>query len=148
MDRLDAAGSSFVSVTQAFNTTNSMGRLTLNVLLSFAQIEREVTGARIRDKIAASKAKGMWMGGILPLGYDRPTDPVTRALVVNDHEAQTVRRIFQSYLELGSVHALEAQLDVGHPVQSLVFERRQGCRRIAPVAWGALSPAEEPGLPR
>ena len=111
VDRLDAAGSSFVSVTQAFNTTNSMGRLTLNVLLSFAQIEREVTGARIRDKIAASKAKGMWMGGILPLGYDRPTDPVTRALVVNDHEAQTVRRIFQSYLELGSVHALEAQLD-------------------------------------
>ena len=74
VERMDAAGASFVSVTQAFNTTTSMGRLTLNVLLSFAQFEREVTGERIRDKIAASKAKGMWMGGTLPLGYDRPTD--------------------------------------------------------------------------
>lgn len=112
VDRLDAAGASFVSVTQAFNTTNSMGRLTLNVLLSFAQFEREVTGERIRDKIAASKAKGMWMGGILPLGYDKPTDPATRSLVINDAEAVTVRRVFQSYLEMGSVHALEAQLDL------------------------------------
>ena len=111
VDRLDAAGASFVSVTQAFNTTNSMGRLTLNVLLSFAQFEREVTGERIRDKIAASKAKGMWMGGILPLGYDAPTDPQTRALVVNPAEAETVRQIFQTYLDLGSVHALEARLD-------------------------------------
>jgi DNA invertase Pin-like site-specific DNA recombinase len=111
VDRLDAAGASFVSVTQAFNTTNSMGRLTLNVLLSFAQFEREVTGERIRDKIAASKAKGMWMGGNLPLGYDAPIDPQTRALVVNPAEAETVRRIFQTYLELGSVHALEARLD-------------------------------------
>ena len=111
VDRLDAAGASFVSVTQAFNTTNSMGRLTLNVLLSFAQFEREVTGERIRDKIAASKAKGMWMGGNLPLGYDAPTDPQTRALVVNPAEAETVRRIFQTYLELGSVHGLEARLE-------------------------------------
>ena len=110
VDRLDAAGASFVSVTQAFNTTNSMGRLTLNVLLSFAQFEREVTGERIRDKIAASKAKGMWMGGNLPLGYDAPTDPQTRALVINPTEAEAVRRIFQTYLSLGSVHALEAQL--------------------------------------
>ncbi|MBZ0227873.1 MAG: recombinase family protein [Bauldia sp.] len=97
---------SFVSVTQAFNTTSSMGRLTLNVLLSFAQFEREVTGERIRDKIAASKAKGMWMGGHLPLGYDLPADG-GRALTVNEAEAETVRTIYQAYLDHGSVHALE-----------------------------------------
>jgi site-specific DNA recombinase len=125
VDRLDAAGASFVSVTQAFNTTNSMGRLTLNVLLSFAQFEREVTGERIRDKIAASKAKGMWMGGILPLGYDGPTDQTTRALVVNKREAVTVRRIFQSYLALGSVHALEAELDA-EGVRSKAWLSRAG----------------------
>ncbi len=101
---------SFVSVTQAFNTTTSMGRLTLNVLLSFAQFEREVTGERIRDKIAASKAKGMWMGGQPPLGYDPPTDPATRALVVNAPEAETVRLIFATYLDLGSVHVLQRWL--------------------------------------
>ncbi len=101
---------SFVSVTQAFNTTTSMGRLTLNVLLSFAQFEREVTGERIRDKIAASRAKGMWMGGTLPLGYDPPTDAATRALVVNEAEAATVRLMFTTYLELGSVHALQRWL--------------------------------------
>ena len=94
---------SFVSVTQAFNTTTSMGRLTLNVLLSFAQFEREVTGERIRDKIAASKAKGMWMGGNVPLGYDLPTG-TERALVVNDAEAATVRSIFSAYLEIGRAH--------------------------------------------
>jgi DNA invertase Pin-like site-specific DNA recombinase len=107
VERFDAKGVSFVSVTQAFNTTTSMGRLTLNVLLSFAQFEREVTGERIRDKLAASKAKGMWMGGNLPLGYDKPTDPQTRALVVNAAEAETVRHIFSRYLELGSVHPLK-----------------------------------------
>jgi len=101
---------SFVSVTQAFNTTSSMGRLTLNVLLSFAQFEREVTGERIRDKVAASKAKGMWMGGNVPLGYDIPTDRQSRALVVNAMEAETVRLIFQQYLKLGSVRALTAEL--------------------------------------
>lgn len=111
VEAFDAKGVSFVSVTQAFNTTTSMGRLTLNVLLSFAQFEREVTGERIRDKIAASKAKGMWMGGNLPLGYDAPTDPVTRALVVNPTEAETVRVIFQRYLELGSVHDLKRWLE-------------------------------------
>ena len=111
VERLDASGANFVSVTQAFNTTTSMGRLTLNVLLSFAQFEREVTGERIRDKIAASKAKGMWMGGSLPLGYDLPTDPMTRALVVNEAEAGTVRAIFAQYLELGSVHRLQAWLN-------------------------------------
>ena len=96
---LDANGASFVSVTQAFNTTTSMGRLTLNVLLSFAQFEREVTGERIRDKIAASKKKGIWMGGTVPLGYDVRD----RRLVVNPAEAEMVRHIFGRYLELGSV---------------------------------------------
>lgn len=95
--------------TQSFNTTNSMGRLMLNVLLSFAQFEREVTGERIRDKIAASKAKGMWMGGLPPLGYDIPA-PGSRALRVNETEAATVRAIFARYLELGSVHALQREL--------------------------------------
>lgn len=94
----DAHGVSFVSVTQAFSTTNSMGRLTLNVLLSFAQFEREVTGERIRDKIAASKAKGMWMGGLTPLGYDA----VDRKLIVNAAEAESVRRLFELYRKSGS----------------------------------------------
>ena len=91
VDVLDAHGASFVSVTQQFNTTTSMGRLTLNMLLSFAQFEREIAGERIRDKIAASKAKGMWMGGNVPLGYDVRE----RKLIVNDAEAETVRMIFQ-----------------------------------------------------
>jgi site-specific DNA recombinase len=103
---LDKHNASFVSVTQAFNTTTSMGRLTLNVLLSFAQFEREVTGERIRDKIAASKARGMWMGGVVPLGY-KVED---RKLIIVPEEAERVRHIFQRYLELGSVLALEAEL--------------------------------------
>ena len=90
VELFDAQGVSFVSVTQQFNTTSSMGRLTLNVLLSFAQFEREVTGERIRDKIAASKKKGMWMGGNVPLGYDANE----RTLVINPAEAETVRRVF------------------------------------------------------
>jgi DNA invertase Pin-like site-specific DNA recombinase len=89
----DTQGVSFVSVTQQFNTTSSMGRLTLNVLLSFAQFEREVTGERIRDKIAASKKKGMWMGGNVPLGYDASEG----TLVINPVEAETVRHIFALY---------------------------------------------------
>ncbi len=101
---------SFVSVTQAFNTTTSMGRLTLNVLLSFAQFEREVTGERIRDKIAASKAKGMWMGGTVPLGYEPPENDA-RALAVNQEEAEIVRTIFRAYVDLGSVHALQRWLE-------------------------------------
>jgi DNA invertase Pin-like site-specific DNA recombinase len=109
VERFDARDVSFVSVTQAFNTTSSMGRLTLNVLLSFAQFEREVTGERIRDKIAASKAKGLWMGGNPPLGYDLPA-PGTRTLKVNRSEAITVRKIFAGYLNLGSVHALQREL--------------------------------------
>ncbi|HEY0012117.1 MAG TPA: recombinase family protein [Allosphingosinicella sp.] len=103
---LDRAGASFVSVTQSFNTTTSMGRLTLNVLLSFAQFEREVTGERIRDKIAASKAKGMWMGGVVPLGYDVRE----RRLVANDTEAAVVRTIYERYVELGSMGDLADEL--------------------------------------
>jgi site-specific DNA recombinase len=98
---------SFVAVTQQFNTTTSMGRLTLNVLLSFAQFEREVTGERIRDKIAASKRKGMWMGGLVPIGYEVRD----RQLVVVESEAETVRHIFQRYCELGSVRLLKEELD-------------------------------------
>ncbi|MCO5093601.1 recombinase family protein [Bosea sp. (in: a-proteobacteria)] len=106
VELFDAHGVSFVSVTQAFNTTSSMGRLTLNVLLSFAQFEREVTGERIRDKIAASKKKGLWMGGTIPLGY-RVED---RKLLVEPDEAATVRSIFAQYLELGSIRALQDAL--------------------------------------
>jgi len=103
----DKHQTSFVSVTQHFNTTSSMGRLTLNVLLSFAQFEREVTGERIRDKIAASKKKGLWMGGTVPLGYDVKD----KALVVNPKEAAQVRHLFQRYLVLGSVSLLKDELD-------------------------------------
>lgn len=106
VDTFDGNDTSFVSVTQAFNTTNSMGRLTLNVLLSFAQFEREVTGERIRDKIAASRAKGMFMGGNVPLGYDLGD----RKLEVNESEAGTVRHIYARYLELKSVPALAKEL--------------------------------------
>jgi DNA invertase Pin-like site-specific DNA recombinase len=104
---LDARSASFASVTQQFNTTTSMGRLTLNVLLSFAQFEREVIGERIRDKIAASKKKGMWMGGVPPLGY-RVQD---RKLVIVDSEAEVVRSVFRRYAELGSVRLLKAELE-------------------------------------
>ena len=97
---------SFVSVTQQFNTTTSMGRLMLNVLLSFAQFEREVTGERIRDKIAAAKRKGMWMGGVPPLGYDVEN----RLLVINDTEAAVVRRIFEEMLTIGSPTQIAARL--------------------------------------
>jgi site-specific DNA recombinase len=103
----DAQGVSFVAVTQQFNTTTSMGRLTLNVLLSFAQFEREVTGERIRDKIAASKQKGMWMGGFVALGYA----VCDRRIVVDEGEAETVRYIFQRYRELGCVRLLKEDLD-------------------------------------
>jgi DNA invertase Pin-like site-specific DNA recombinase len=106
VELFDAHGVSFVSVTQQFNTTTSMGRLTLNVLLSFAQFEREVTGERIRDKIGASKRKGLWVGGMVPLGY------VSRdkKLVIEEEEAERVRTIFRRYLELGSIGLLLADL--------------------------------------
>ncbi|WKB55984.1 recombinase family protein [Eleftheria terrae] len=108
VEAFDRRGVSFVSVTQQFNTTSSMGRLTLNVLLSFAQFEREVTGERIRDKIAASKAKGMWMGGMPPLGYDVRE----RRLVVNEHEADLVRDIFRRFAEHGSAARLMRELAI------------------------------------
>ncbi len=106
VDLFDRHDVTFVSVTQSFNTTTSMGRLTLNILLSFAQFEREVTGERIRDKIAASRKKGMWMGGNPPLGYDVKD----RKLVINDHEANTVRMIFKRFLSVGSATLLSKDL--------------------------------------
>ena len=133
VETFDAAGCSFVSVTQSFNTTNSMGRLMLNVLLSFAQFEREVTGERIRDKIAASKAKGMWMGGMLPLGYDLPLAG-SRTLLMNENEAATVRHMFTRYLELGSVHVLQRELEQ----QGICSKLRQtgSGRRLGGVPFG------------
>ena len=108
VEMFDAHGVSFVAVTQQFNTTTSMGRLTLNVLLSFAQFEREVTGERIRDKIAASKRKGIWMGGgCVPLGYD----VCERRILIDEQEAETVRHIFQRYRQLGCVRLLKEDLD-------------------------------------
>ncbi|MGC1948467.1 MAG: recombinase family protein [Pseudolabrys sp.] len=106
VELFDKQNVSFVSVTQQFNTTTSMGRLTLNVLLSFAQFEREVTSERIRDKIAASKRKGLWVGGMAPLGYDTKD----RKITVNEAETDTVRTIFRSYLKLGSLNLLMADL--------------------------------------
>jgi site-specific DNA recombinase len=108
----DAHGVSFVSVTQAFNTTTSMGRLTLNVLLSFAQFEREVTAERIRDKIAASKKKGMWMGGNVPLGYRVES----RKLLIDEGEAETIRFIFRHYLELKSIRKLADEINLSDKV--------------------------------
>ena len=126
VDVFDGAGVSFVSVTQAFNTTSSMGRLTLNVLLSFAQFEREVTGERIRDKVAASKRKGMWMGGAIPLGYDVED----KALVVSPTEATAIRTIFAEYLVLGSVRQLRARLD------ALGIVSKQRTNRFGRVSGG------------
>jgi len=117
---------SFLSVTQAFNTTSSMGRLTLNVLLSFAQFEREVTAERIRDKVAASKRKGMWMGGAIPLGYDVED----KALVVSPTEATAIRTIFAEYLALGSVRQLRARLD------ALGIVSKQRTNRFGRVSGG------------
>ena len=116
----DAQGVSFVAVTQQFNTTTSMGRLTLNVLLSFAQFEREVTGERIRDKIAASKRKGIWMGGCPAIGYD----VLDRRLVVNQAEATTVRQIYPRYLEVGSVPKLKKDLDRDGVVSKIRVSRK------------------------
>jgi site-specific DNA recombinase len=115
---LDEHDVSFVSVTQQFNTATSMGRLKLNMLLSFAQFEREVTAERIRDKIAASKKKGMWMGGVVPLGF-KVTD---RKLIVNQAEAETIRWLYRTYLALGSVRRLKEEADR----RSIVSKRRAG----------------------
>src|SRR6516162_11596123 len=130
----DGQGVSFVSVTQQFNTTSSMGRLTLNVLLSFAQFEREVTGERIRDKIAVSKMKGMWMGGNVPLGYDASE----RKLVIIASEAELVRSFFRRYAELGSVRLLKEELEA-RGVTTRAWTSTSG-RRVGgkPFSRGAL----------
>lgn len=134
VETFDAKGVSFVSVTQQFNTTSSMGRLTLNVLLSFAQFEREVTGERIRDKIAASKKKGMWMGGNLPLGYDTHD----RKLVINEAEAATVRHIFERYVALGSVRKLKTELDAAGIVSKIRTSKAGNVSGGKPFSRGAL----------
>ncbi len=119
VDLFEEHGVTFVSVTQQFNTTTSMGRLTLNILLSFAQFEREVTSERIRDKIAASKAKGMWMGGTPPLGYDVQN----RKLVINEQEAALIRDIFARYAETGSAAQLVRELQIeGHTTKVWVAQ--------------------------
>ena len=130
----DAKGVSFVSITQQFNTTTSMGRLTLNMLLSFAQFEREVTGERIRDKVAASKRKGMWMGGVVPLGYNVRD----RKLVVNAQEAETVRHIYALYKELKSVRLLAEDLERRN-IRGKPRATADGSVNLgAPLARGAL----------
>jgi DNA invertase Pin-like site-specific DNA recombinase len=131
---LDGAGASFVSVTQAFNTTNSMGRLTLNVLLSFAQFEREVIAERIRDKVAASKARGMWMGGTVPLGYRVDN----RKLVVVPDEAATVRAIMERYVRSGSVRDLLVELNRDGFVSKRRVARSGNIRGGIPFTRGAL----------
>jgi DNA invertase Pin-like site-specific DNA recombinase len=134
VEALDARGVSFVSVTQQFNTTTSMGRLTLNILLSFAQFEREVTGERIRDKIAASKKKGMWMGGSVPLGYDLEA----RKLIPHPTEVALVRKIFALYLKLGCVSKVMAQLNREN-IKTKTWVTKAGTRRGgAPFARGHL----------
>ena len=143
VELFDAQGVSFVAVTQQFNTTTSMGRLTLNVLLSFAQFEREVIGERIRDKVAASKRKGIWMGGTLPIGYD----VLDRKLVVNENEAKTVQQIFERYLELLSVRLLKKDLDRSRScVCDQSIEKRQHPRQPAVLARSAIWPALQPNL--
>ena len=134
VERFDAHGVSFVSVTQPFNTTTSMGRLTLNVLLSFAQFEREVTGERIRDKLAASKRKGLWMGGVPPVGYLAKE----RALVVDPPEAARVREIYRTYLKLGCVRRLKETLDKRGWVTPKRTTRRVGAGGHRPFARGHL----------
>ncbi|WP_443749366.1 recombinase family protein [Asticcacaulis solisilvae] len=133
VELFDAQGVSFVSVTQQFNTTSSMGRLTLNVLLSFAQFEREVTGERIRDKIKASKAKGIFMGGRVPLGY-RVED---RKLNIVEDEAKTVRHIYERYLALGCVPDLKRELD-RHNIRGRAANAVDGSGKAARFSRGAL----------
>ncbi len=134
VELFDAHTVSFVAVTQQFNTTTSMGRLTLNVLLSFAQFEREVIGERIRDKVAASKRKGIWMGGSLPMGYDVHE----RRLLVNYDEAQTIRHIFDRYLELGSVRLLQKDLQAHGIVSGTKVSKKGDSRGGKPFSRGAL----------
>ena len=130
----DANGVSFVSVTQQFNTTTSIGRLTLNMLLSFAQFEREVSGERTRDKIAASKKKGMWMGGVPPLGYTVEN----RKLVILEAEAERVRHIFRRYAELGSVRLLQHELAAGGMTGKRWVSAAGRCWGGKPIGRGTL----------
>ncbi len=130
----DARGVSFVAVTQQFNTTTSMGRLTLNVLLSFAQFEREVIGERIRDKVAASKRKGMWMGGIAPMGYEVRD----RKLVLNNEGARIVKHIFERYLKLGNVRALRNDLEARGFVSEVKVSKKGNRHGGRPFSRGAL----------
>ena len=134
VELFDAHNVSFVAVTQQFNTTTSMGRLTLNVLLSFAQFEREVIGERIRDKVAASKRKGIWMGGSVPIGYDVRE----RKLLVNESEAKNVRQIFERYLEIGSVRLLKKDLDSRGIMSATRASRKGNTRGGKPFSRGAL----------
>ena len=137
VEQFDARGISFLAVTQQFNTTTSMGRLPLNVLLSFAQFERQVTGERIRDKIAASKRKGMWMGGTPPLGYDIRE----RRLVINPSEANTVGLIYERYLKLGCVRQLG---EARNRVEGPGFAERHQVRRVQVLAGSVINADDEP----
>jgi len=130
----DRKAVTFVSVTQSFNTTTSMGRLTLNILLSFAQFEREIIGERVKDKIAASKKKGMWMGGSVPLGYDVKD----RKLVINEAEAGTIRMIFRRYVELGCVRALRDDLSAKNVTSKSWVSSTGRSHRGVPFQRGAL----------
>ncbi|MFK7903100.1 MAG: recombinase family protein [Nitratireductor sp.] len=134
VDLFDDKGISFVSVTQQFNTTTSMGRLTLNVLLSFAQFEREVTAERIRDKIAASKKKGMWMGGVVPLGYQVED----KKLFINKEEAKTVESLYLRYLELGSVTELSKEALTNGLVGRSLLSKNNTPRKTNPFGRGNL----------
>jgi DNA invertase Pin-like site-specific DNA recombinase len=134
VDLFDAKGVSFVSVTQQFNTTTSMGRLTLNVLLSFAQFEREVTGDRIRDKIAASKRKGLWMGGVVPVGYQASG----RTLVPDEEQAARLREIYQLYLQMGSVRELGEELQRRGWLTPARAHKREGFGGNKPFSRGHL----------
>jgi site-specific DNA recombinase len=135
VERFDKRGVSFVSVTQSFNTTTSMGRLTLNVLLSFAQFEREVASERIRDKVSASRKKGMWMGGTIPTGYDLHQ----RKLVPNAEEAQTVRRIFRRYVELKSTDQLRLELKATGVISKIRITEKGNRLGGNPFSRGALN---------
>ena len=134
VELFDAKGISFVSVTQQFNTTSSMGRLTLNVLLSFAQFEREVTGERIRDKIAASKQKGLWMGGTAPVGYVGHE----RTLVIDTTHAKVVQGIYEDYLKLGSIRTLKINLDAQEIVSPLRYREAGQAYGGKPFSRGNL----------
>src|SRR5450432_2167784 len=134
VELFDAHGVSFVSVTQQFNTTTSMGRLTLNVLLSFAQFEREVTSERIRDKIAASKRKGLWVGGTLPLGYEMKDGKIA----IVEKKAELVRSIFRRYLELGGVNELMRDLKERNIQTKTRLQSTGATRGGIPFGRGAL----------